>query len=232
MYQYPCIGRWSFLRLHASHAAGRRYGEVLARLTAPGSRDALLDLGCCVGQALRQLAADGVDGARLFGTDLHREFIELGYELFRDRDTFAATFAAGDMLKQPAGDGDGDSDLSALEGKVTMVYAGNFFHLFTWDQQVVIARRLVERCLRPGTSDALFMGTQIGSVVPGEVAPSGRSRRYWHDGASFQRLWDDVGAATSTAWRAEVNALSDDPVPLPGFGKDTRYLRWTVSQVV
>ncbi len=201
------------------------------RLRAPDSRDALLDVGSCVGQAVRQLVDDGVDGAQLFATDLHQAFIDLGYELFRDRDTLTATFAAGDLLAATASGGENDPALSVFEGRVTIVHAANFFHLFTWGQQVAVGRRLVS-FLQPGITNALVVGRQVGSVKPGEVAPLGRTPRYWHDQESFQRLWDEIGTATGTAWRADVEILGDGPIPLPGFGENSRYLRWSVYQVV
>ena len=180
-------------------------------------------MAACLGQVIRQLAADGVPGSRLYGTDLHASFLEIGFELFRDRDTLGATFAAGDMLA-PA-----DPALAPLRGKATIVHASNFLHLFAWDGQVTAGKRMVG-FLRDGTKDAMIFGGQIGSVKAGEFAPAGRGKRYWHDAESFQRLWDEIGAATGTAWRTEVEALGDWPVPLPGFGDESRYIRFAVHQ--
>ncbi|KAK1241030.1 hypothetical protein MKX08_001004 [Trichoderma sp. CBMAI-0020] len=132
---YPCIGRWSFLNLQS--VRDPHFYTAVERLRGPAASgaastypEALLDLGCCVGQLLRKLVHDGIEPTRLFGTDLHSEFISIGAELFRD-EANGLTFVAGDMLDP------NDEALGILDGKITLVHAGNFFHLFTWEEQVV-----------------------------------------------------------------------------------------------
>lgn len=99
---YPCIGRWSFLNLHSVrdphfYTAVDRLRSSAASGAVSSYPEALLDIGCCVGQLLRKLVHDGIGPTRLFGTDLHSEFISIGAELFCD-EASGLTFAAGDML--------------------------------------------------------------------------------------------------------------------------------------
>ncbi|KAL7942752.1 hypothetical protein V8C42DRAFT_331816 [Trichoderma barbatum] len=222
---YPCIGRWSFLNLRSmqdSHfeTAFERLKNSTGSDAGPNSTDALLDIGCCIGQVLRKLVHDGIEPTRLFGTDLHPEFITIGNELFNDGGS-GLTFAAGDMLNSE------DKALGTLDGKITLVHAANFFHLFTWEQQVKISVRIT-RFLKPGTTDALIFGRQIGTHQPRER--DGRVKLFLHNQESFQRLWDEVGVKTGTRWRVQVSISEEKRVDIPGFGDSDRYIRFGIHQ--
>ncbi|KAF7545440.1 hypothetical protein G7046_g9565 [Stylonectria norvegica] len=218
---YPCVGRWKFL--YILDPRDPRYQQVLFRLTMRGSRDVLLDLGCCVGQVIRQLRSDGVDGAQLIGTDLQSKFIDIGYDLFQDRDSLGATFITGDMLDPE------DSRLTWLRGKVTIIHAGSFFHLFNWIQQLYIGKRLVE-FLKPGIRNALIYGRQVGTDHPGQGRTSHRSA-YLHDQASFQRLWDEIGSLTRTRWKVQIEPTGEPVAKLPGFASEAYPVNFTIYQI-
>ncbi|KAF9875975.1 hypothetical protein CkaCkLH20_06421 [Colletotrichum karsti] len=220
VFHYPCIGRWRFLLLADSQDA--LYRKVLGRMTDANSGDKLLDLGACVGQALRQLAHDGVDSSRLYGADLQQKFLDIGYDLFRDRDRFNATLVAGNAL-DPA-----DPGLEVLDGQVSIVWANAFFHLFDWEQQVRVAERIV-KFLKPGIRDGLIFGRHLGSTEPKGSENEGR-KRYLHDQSSFQRLWDEVGAKTGTRWRVWMEHV-EVVQSIPGFGDSARYSQYAVYQV-
>ncbi|TDZ44938.1 Methyltransferase trt5 [Colletotrichum trifolii] len=177
---------------HYAFSAGPAAGD---------SQDRLLDLGTCGGQALRQLTHDGADSSRLFGVDLRPEFLDIGYDLFQDKGRFHATLVAGNVL-DPA-----DANLTALNGRVSIVWANAFFHLFDWKQQVAAATRIVG-FLRPGIRDALVFGRHLGSVEPKESEDRGRTR-FLHDQGSFQRLWDEVGEKTGTRWRVWLEHVAE-----------------------
>ncbi|KAK8075989.1 methyltransferase domain-containing protein [Apiospora phragmitis] len=205
---YVCIGSFRFLSL--AFVDNPHYQTSLARLRAPGSTATFLDMACCVGQVLRHLAWSGVDPSRLYGADLERPFIEAGYDLFRDRNASLgkqATFVVGDAL---AGGNGGDPVLEVLDGKISIVHASAFFHLFTWQDQVVAAKRIV-RFFReqPSGEDedeggAMIFGRQAASTSPRELTGVRGERRFLHDAATWRRMWDEVGEATGTRWRTEV----------------------------
>ncbi|KAI0127399.1 hypothetical protein BJ170DRAFT_683243 [Xylariales sp. AK1849] len=196
---FGCIGKFRFLRL--DFTSDPRYQDALARLKAPGSTDTFLDMACCIGQVLRQLALDGVDPSRLYGADLEQGFIDAGYEMFRDEDKLKATFIVGDVLKEG-----GDERLNVLDGRINILHTASFFHLFTWDDQVKAAKRII-RFLKPEDPKAVIFGRQVGNEDPGtQKGPRGQTR-YLHNGESWQRLWDEVGAQTGTAWRTEVDVI-------------------------
>jgi ubiquinone/menaquinone biosynthesis C-methylase UbiE len=178
------------------------YPIIISRLR---SGDSLLDVGCCFGQILRQLAADGAPPENLAGTDLRPDFIELGYELFQDRDTFATRFVTGDVLDPKS------VSLKSLDGQFDIIHAASFFHLFDWDDQVTAAERIV-RFLKPAkVSHSIILGRQVGASSPLSLdeyreklaADALERRRYLHNVTSFQKLWDVVGKRTSTKWVVE-----------------------------
>ncbi|KAK8078682.1 hypothetical protein PG996_004852 [Apiospora saccharicola] len=87
---YGCFKSCWFLNLVPT-LEDPRYQAALKRLRFPGSADTFLDVGCCLGPAVRRLASSGVPGDRLYGTDLQVGFLDLGYELFGDRGWSRAT---------------------------------------------------------------------------------------------------------------------------------------------
>nr|POE63742.1 methyltransferase trt5 [Quercus suber] len=134
IFPYPCIGGFRFLSLTLS--ASHDYAALLATLRAPDA--CVLDLGCCFGTELRKLVFDGVPPQNCVGTDLRQEFFELGYELYRDRERMAgARFFAADIFDAES------AELAALDGRVDVVCAGSFFHLFDLEGQTRIAERVV-----------------------------------------------------------------------------------------
>ncbi|XP_044719095.1 methyltransferase domain-containing protein [Hirsutella rhossiliensis] len=217
----PFVGRWKFLRLYDSRDPC--YQQVVFRLSVSGSRDVFLDLGCCVGQVLRQLRAAGVQGPRLFGTDVQPRFVDIGYDLFRDRDRLGASFVIGDMVDPD------DNRLDQLRGKVTIIYAGSFFHLFNWTQQLFIGKRLVS-FLKPRTRNALIYGRHVGTTKPGEWTASMASA-YLHDAGSFQRLWDEIGDLTKTKWKVEMEAMGELACPSHRVEKGSQPMSFTVYQI-
>ena len=144
-----------------------------------------LDLGCAFAQDIRRLVADGVDSSRCYGADLRLDFIDVGYELFKDKETLKSRFIAADIF-------DSKSALQELEGKIDIVDASSFFHLFNWDDQKQIAHSVV-KLMRP-QKNSLLVGRQAGHVKPGEYARmNGQGTRWRHDIESWQRLWTEVG---------------------------------------
>lgn len=117
-----------------------------------------------------------------------------------------------------------DKDLEALDDRVTIVHASNFWHLFSWGQQLAIALRLV-KFFREGAG-AMMYGRQVGAVKSGPQTRAGAS--FLHDKESFQRLWDQVGALTGATWVVEMEFVGERLAKIPGFGGDSRAARYGV----
>ncbi|KAK3315548.1 S-adenosyl-L-methionine-dependent methyltransferase, partial [Apodospora peruviana] len=199
VFPYGCIGSFAFLNLTPTiQEDDARYQTVAARLKAPGSTETFLDVGCCLGSLVRQLISDGVCRSdRLYGTDLQQRFLDLGYELFRDNDASnKATFVAGDMLDE------NDERLDVLTGKIDIIHAAAFFHLFEREGQVKAARRMV-RFLRPGNPNAMIFGQDGGPKVEGW-------EKYVLDAESWRSMWEEAGGATGMSFRTETDVSSSD----------------------
>lgn len=129
---------------------------------------------------------------------MRAEFFELGYRLFLDRDTLKSKFIEADIT-------DANSALSGLDGEIDIIYAASFLHLFDYEGQVEVCKRLVK--LLRGERDSLILGRQIGNTNAGEhVQTTNESGvMYRHNTESFKKMWDDVGEGTRTKWRVDCD---------------------------
>jgi len=190
-FPYPCIGMFRFLNMNSPSSP--YYPEIIQRLK---NGEKLLDLGCCFGQELRQMVFDGAPAENLYGSDLRMDFMELGYDLFLDKDKLTSQFIAADVF-------DPESDLKQLEGKIDIIQSSSFFHLFTWDQQVELGK-IVVKLLKPQPGSMIF-GRQVGNKTPAEYPRrQGEGTRYRHDAASWNKLWMQIGEETGTKWHVEA----------------------------
>ena len=176
------------------------YPTIVKRLQEGSS---ILDIGCCFGQDLRFLAADGVPAANMYASDIVSRFWDLGFDLFRDRTSFNARFIQADIL-------DADSPLKELKSKIDIMLVNQVFHLFSRDRQVNMAKSLVSL----GTSDVWVLGWQVGSShgrpLPVETQTGGKSgsagsdTKLFHNDRTWQELWRQVGEETGTKWSVET----------------------------
>jgi hypothetical protein len=144
---------------------------------------------------LRKLAHDGAPASSLYGVELEDQYLELGYELFLDRDTFGAKFIVANILEE-------EGPLQEIDGKMDIVYIGLFLHLFDLEEQQKICERIAR--LLKKKKGALVLGTQVGSTMPKEV-PFGTARKVFrHDEKSFERLWKEVGEITDSEWKVKA----------------------------
>ena len=198
------------------------YPEALRRVK---QGENLLDVGCCFGQDLRKLVADGAPAANLYGIDLCPEFIELGYELFLDRETPPAHFIAPvDILLLGEGGTANDEAVRLLEGKMDVIHLGHFLHLFNWQDQIRAAKN-VAKFLSPAKG-SLILGHQIGGGVSGEFAlPWAKHEErsaFRHNEASFKELWKQVPGE----WEVEFDFVSRPR----SLGKDPRDMLFADSR--
>lgn len=157
------------------------YPEVLSRVRAG---ETFLDLGCCFGQDIRKLIHDGAPSDNIIGVDTEPRFMELGYELFRDRDRLKARFYTGDVFAEEF--------LAEHRGKVDVIFLGSFLHLFSFEQQKAIVAQLT-RLLRPREGSMVF-GRHMATEQKG-----GTLRKnalgwdlYHHSPDTIRQLWDSA----------------------------------------
>ncbi|KAH8657963.1 hypothetical protein BX600DRAFT_499995 [Xylariales sp. PMI_506] len=219
---YPCIGLYRFtiltLRTHPL------YEEIVQRLRSPGVT--YMDIGCCFGQDLRQLVLDGVPSENLIGLDIERPLMELGYELFLDRETLKSRFVVADVFKGALL----GKDWTDLEERgADVIHCSAFFHLFTLEEQITAGKHIA-KLLKKG---AVMVGRQIGSTKPGDVpAIKEGSFSYRHDVATLDAMWKEVGEATQTRWKVEgtmdmVGVNTSSPVE----DENSRRLLFTITRI-
>lgn len=203
IFPFPCIGQFRFLEIERT-LSDARFQAALKRLQRPESTDRFLDVGCFVGQIARALAFSGVDTEKLYGTDLEQAYLDLGFDLFRDEHKMHREhFVAGDMLQEPR-----DPRLDAFVGKITLINASSFFHLFDLPQQIKAAKRCVE-FLDRDAEDAMIFGRMTGRAVAGLIPGPAGSKLFVHNAESWAQLWKEVGELTGTNWRTEYELLND-----------------------
>ena len=86
-------------------------------------------------------------------SDISRELWNLGFELFNDRDKMTAKFVEADVL-------DSVSGLEELKGSFDFIIAHKSIHIFNWEGQVSVIKRVVELS-KPGT---MLIGNQRARV--------------------------------------------------------------------
>jgi hypothetical protein len=142
---------------------------------------------------------------------LRAEFFEIGYRLFLDRDTLKSKFIKADIT-------DPNSALSRLDGKIDIIYVGSFLHLFDYEGQIKVCKRLVT--LLREKKDSLILGRQVGNTNAGEYvqATNESGIMYRHNAKSFKKMWDEVGEETETKWRVDYDFQLFESLSEPGIG--------------
>lgn len=178
-----------------------------------------LDIGCCLGQDIRKLVADGVPSSHLYGAELQPEFIDLGYDFFQDRESLRTSFIQADVLDIGTA-----NPLNELSGAFDFIHLGMVLHIYQWDQQ----RDMLERCvdlLKP-ESGVLILGQALGSadggLSAGQTGANFTGKPFKHNATTFQTLWKEIGERTATKWdcRASIDG---------GLGVDSGMRKWDVS---
>ncbi|KAH9903902.1 S-adenosyl-L-methionine-dependent methyltransferase [Xylariomycetidae sp. FL2044] len=201
---FPCIGVFRFLDFPA--CLSPVYPEVLSRVR---NGETFLDLGCCFGQDIRKLAHDGAPSHNLIGVDLEPRFLELGYELFRDRDTLRARFQAADVFDP--------NFLADLAGKVDIIFVGSFLHLFDFDQQKAIVAQL-GKLLRPKAGSLVF-GRHRATANEGGITKANALgwTLFHHSEETMERLWAEAPVGK---WEVSSNLV---PYQSEGWTKSTEW---------
>ena len=132
----------------------------------------------------------------MYASDLHSELWEIRCDLFRDRDAMKARFVQADIF-------DPDNPRRDLDGKIDIIVACQFLHLFSWKQQVDAAKRIVDMS-RPATC---LVGYQVGRKCPAEVQTRWGSM-FHHDVGSFNEVWRQVARETGTRWIVDASLVS------------------------
>ena len=119
----------------------------------------ILDIGCNMGTDMRKMIIDGARSENIVGIDLWAEFIELGYELFKDTDTLGCKFYALDILDNDSLDVmRGGGALHRYKSWFNIIHAGSLLHLLDKEQNSV----LFEKINYLLTGGGIFFGRTVG----------------------------------------------------------------------
>jgi SAM-dependent methyltransferase len=119
----------------------------------------LLDYGCGTGDNVRQLLRGGFPRERITAFDINRASIDLGFDLYRDREEIGDLFTVMDTV--PFGPAEFD-----------MVYSASVFHVIADDREFRTYLANAWSVLRLG---GIFFGSTLGQVA----GPAGPSPEEW-----------------------------------------------------
>ncbi|KDR76356.1 hypothetical protein GALMADRAFT_247763 [Galerina marginata CBS 339.88] len=196
IYGYPCIRRFSFIKLKIARQPAYKYA---LKLLQDHKDPILLDIGCCFGNDTRKAVVDGWPVQNVIASDLQQGFWDYGHELFKSTpESFPAAFIAGDVFDpamltiSPTSDLDTSTPLPSLNTltsltplarRVSAIHASAFFHLFSETRQLELALRLAALLLPEKGS--LIFGQHISRPERGLLG----GRMFCHSPDSWRELW-------------------------------------------
>ncbi|RDB23459.1 Methyltransferase ausD [Hypsizygus marmoreus] len=247
IFGYRCIRRFGFTQLKIS-----RLPAYQAVLDLPSQRpDAIfLDIGCCFGNDIRKIVADGWPVETAIASDLHQGFWDYGHELFKSTpDTFPAAFIPGNAFdaaiiapREPFYDESelatrpsnlrSLSSLTPLQGHISAIHASAFFHLFDEAQQLELARQLAS-LLSPVPGSVIF-GLHGGRQEKGlriEALNSAGKHMFCHSPQTWTELWDGEVFRKGTV-RVDAGLHKMERRDLPATeGAEFFALWWSVTRL-
>ncbi|MGA2162395.1 MAG: class I SAM-dependent methyltransferase [Methanoregula sp.] len=123
-----------------------------------GRTGRLLDYGCGTGDNVRQLIRDGFSRERITALDINRASIDLGFDLYRDREELQDLFFVSGTF--PFGQDEFD-----------MVYSASVFHVIADEGEFLTYLSNAYSTLRPG---GVLFGSTLGLVAGGTRSPEER----------------------------------------------------------
>jgi len=240
VFPYHCIRTFGFLRFRITRCEPG-YKQLL-QLGFTRQNALFLDLGCCFGSDIRKAIEDGFPAQNIVASDLQPEFWQFGHDLFKSNaSTLPVTFIPGDVfdtslisMQPPATSPHhvvdvslrsllelDSTSLNPLRGYLSAIHTSAFFHLFSKDKQIIVARKLASLLsVLPGS---IIFGCQTGSQIPHEAMKRGEPY-YDHSPESWKRMWTEELFENSNATIFQVEAWL-------GNGRDDDLLLWTVTRL-
>ncbi|KAF7974801.1 hypothetical protein HWV62_11301 [Athelia sp. TMB] len=215
------------------------YQEVL-KLGKERKAAILLDIGCCFGNDLRKAVADGFPITGVIGSDLHKDFWDMGNELYVA--PFPVPFIEGNVFdaahidptpplyappnSPPPALGTLTS-LNPLRGHVSAIHASSLFHLFDEAHQHKLADAL-GALLSPEPGSVIF-GSHNGLHERGFKTGAMREDMFCHSPESWAALWDG-GVFKKGTVRVEAE-IRENPRRDPAKGDQPYFVLWLVWSV-
>lgn len=184
VHNYRCIDHFRFLY---PRSVTHPLYSVLKQRFPPSY---ILDIGACMGTDLRQMMVDGATKGMIFGLESEQSFVDLGFELFGDRDRLGESFVTGNIFDPRI-----ISELLELtttgkkkqfrqEEGFDIIHSGSVLHLLDYSKTRLLLRRIhtLLKC------DGVFFGRTTGMSQP-RLSES----RYLHSPESLKSLMLELG---------------------------------------
>lgn len=179
-----------------------------------------LDLGCGFGQDMRRLVYDGAPSENLIGLELRQDFVDLGYELFRDKLQLKSRFLVQNFFEDT-------SEIMNLEKDVKIINSGMFMHLWDWENQVQVGKRMIH--LLAPERGAIITGLHFGSRSSGMWEAVKDSPMFVHSERTLKDLWDQCAQETGTSW--EFRCVVKEVEYCQDLDSEACNLRWTAERL-
>ncbi|KAF8798308.1 hypothetical protein BYT27DRAFT_7236764 [Phlegmacium glaucopus] len=190
----------------------------------------VLDLGCCNGYPTNSTSTN------VYGCDLLPDFIREGHKLYRDgpnsKKPTPIKFFADDIFDVPVKvDGavveSGSFSLNNLRGKIDILYAGAFFHLFDEEKQFALAQRLVALINVNYSADRNNTEAIIFAHRPSEFGSA-----FAHSPESWKEMWETIlvqAFGQGALKHVEINVLKEHLTPGSKNVFHHAWLWWSVT---
>ncbi|KAI2791638.1 hypothetical protein POX_c04504 [Penicillium oxalicum] len=211
----PLLQKFMFLQLDLYHSPS--YKLVLEQIRRG---NLFLDLGCALGQDIRRLVYDGAPSENLIGLELRGGFVDLGYELFQDKSHLQSQFLVQSFFEDTP-------KLTSLRGKVKVVNSGMFMHLWGWEKQVEVAKRMME--LLVPEEGSMITGLHFGSWSAKMWETMKESPMFVHSPDTLKSLWNQCAQETGTCW--EFQCLVEEADDCQDLDSEALKLRWTAKRL-
>ncbi|KAF8816992.1 hypothetical protein BYT27DRAFT_7154095 [Phlegmacium glaucopus] len=249
VFQYVCIRVFGFARMRLARLPA--YQDLL-KLGRERKGAIFIDLGCCFGNDVRKVVQDGYPVENTLALDLRGDLWHLGHELFKSTpESFPVPFLEGNILdsnflEEPEGPFALKTpvitpipslktltSLNLLRGHVSAIYVASFFHLFSEQDQLRIAKKLAS--LLSPEPGSMLLGIHLGHHIEGIWGrDTVNIRIFCHSPESWKVMWDNVFGKGQVEVKARLKAGLGGVDYFGSFpGNTTPYyeLEWSVTRL-
>ena len=149
----------------------------------------ILDIGCCFGTDIRYCINYGCNPKQVLGVDIERDFIDLGFDYFGDRDILHNRFIIINVINNN-GQTFIDKALKMNNNSLfDIVQISNVYHLLTKKEGEIMMKVAVKLVNK---SKGIIFGSAMGCKNEG-VSYRKDKLRYLHSKSSFEKLMKECG---------------------------------------
>jgi hypothetical protein len=118
-------------------------------------------------------------------------------------------------------------EITALAKAVKIMNSGYFMHMWGWDKQVEIAKRMIH--LLSSEKGAIVTGVHFGSQSPGKWAAAKNKQMFLHNSDTLNELWQQCARETATSW--DFRCVIEDDEYCRDIDPEACHLRWVAERL-